>query len=175
MTDTARTDGWPYITLDVLGVHLPFKQPGMPGARRRLLIDLAAAQDEGIGLMAAATAEGATADDRAQMDRAHMLIEGSIGAYLMRLYIGEPTETHAKVKEDEAADKPINFRGADHKEAAGLAFAEDLCERHGFAFEHLAKCVRELSSAQPPGAPEPGSKEVAEVVRVFPARKEATI
>lgn len=174
MTTTARTDGWPYITLDVLGVPLQFKHLSMPGARRQLFADFIATQAEGAELSAAASAEGATAEDRAEMPRAHLLIEGAVGALLMRLYIGEPTPTHARVAEDLAAGKPIHFKGADHKEAAGLAFAEDLCERHGLAFETLSKCVRAIWEAQPPGSPEPGAADIKEVVRVFPAPKEAT-
>ena len=175
MSARAPTDGWPYITLEVNGIPLPFKHLAMPGARRNLKNALVLAQAEGLELVQAATAEGATDHDRAQVERATLLIEGSVGAYLMPLWAGPRMPTQDKVEADEAAEPTdLHFKGADHKEAAGLAFAADLCESYGVAFEHLAQCVRILSDVTAPGARDPSGKEVAEVVRVFPVQREAT-
>lgn len=175
MTDRKLTDGWPYITLDVLGVRLPFRQLGMPGARRKLLADLAAAQAEGVDLLKAATAENATDHDRKQFDRSQLLIEGSVGAYLMRLWAGPRMPTQDLVDADKTAEPDaLHFKGADHVEAAGFAFACDLCDAYGVTYELLTKCVRVLSQQHPPGSPEPTDDEVSEVVRLFPSPKEAT-
>ena len=124
MSARAPTDGWPYITLEVNGIPLPFKHLAMPGARRNLKNALVLAQAEGLELVQAATAEGATDHDRAQVERATLLIEGSVGAYLMPLWAGPRMPTQDKVEADEAAEPAdLHFKGADHKEAAGLAFA----------------------------------------------------
>ena len=115
MSDRKLTDGWPYITLDVCGVRLPFRQLGMPGARRKLLSDLAAAQAEGLDLLRAAQADDATDADRAGFERSQLLIEGSVGAYLMRLWVGPRMPTQDLVDADRTAEaSALHFKGADH-------------------------------------------------------------
>lgn len=175
MTDRKLTDGWPYITLDVMGVRLPFRQLGMPGARRKLLSDLAAAQAEGLDLLRAAQADDATDEDRAQFERSQLLIEGSVGAYLMRLWAGPRMPTQDFVDADRTAEaSALHFKGADHIEAAGFAFACDLCDAYGLTYEILSKCVRVLTEQKAPGASEPTGDEVEEVVRLFQPPKEGT-
>ncbi len=175
MTDRKLTDGWPYIILDVLGVRLPFRQLGMPGARVKAFTDMATAQAEGLDLVRAAQADDATDHDRAQMDRAALLVQGSVGAYLMRLWAGPRMPTQDLVDADKTAEPAdLHFKGADHREAAGLAFASDLCDHYGVAYEHLTACARILSEARAPGPADPTGDEVAEVVRLFPSPKEAT-
>lgn len=175
MSDRKLTDGWPYMTLDVCGVRLPFRQLGMPGARRKLLSDLAAAQAEGLDLLRAAQADDATDADRAGFDRSQLLIEGSVGAYLMRLWAGPRMPTQDLVDADRTAEKDaLHFKGADHVEAAGFAFACDLCDTYGMTYELLTKCARVLSQQHPPGTPDPTGDEVEEVVRLFQPPKEGT-
>ena len=175
MTDRKLTDGWPYITLDVLGVRLPFRQLGMPGARRKLLSDLAAAQAEGLDLLRAAQADDATDEDRAQFERSQLLIEGSVGAYLMRLWVGPRMPTQYLVDEDRTAEKDaLHFKGADHVEAAGFAFACDLCDAYGLTYEMLSKCINVITSQHPPGAADPSAVDVEDTVRLFRNPKEGT-
>jgi len=175
MTDRKITDGWPYFTCNAGGVLLPFKQLAMPGMRRNLKSALMLTQAEGLDLVKAANAPDATDEDRAQLPRAALLIEGAVGAYLMPLWFGDRTPTQDKVAADEHADpEALHFKGADHKEAAGLAFAEDVCGMYGVSFEHLVKCVAVLSNETASMAKEPDGKEAVEVTRFFGDRTEAT-
>ena len=175
MSDRKLTDGWPYITLDVCGVRLPFRQLGMPGARRKLLSDLAAAQAEGLDLLRAAQADDATDADRAGFERSQLLIEGSVGAYLMRLWVGPRMPTQDLVDADRTAEaSALHFKGADHAEAAGFAFACDLCDAYGLTFEILSKCIGVITSQHPPGPGDPSAVDVEDTVRLFRNPKEGT-
>lgn len=160
--------GWPYVTLTVRGVSLPFKFLPLPSERDELRRWFALAQVEMHELHAAAIKPDATPEDVAGMERAVLLLEGAVGYVLMRLWAGGESTTLAKWHDDASASDgvPVNFPGEDHKLLAGRAFIVELGESIGLSFELAARIVGHLFTLNPP-AREPTAPEVDEITSFF--------
>lgn len=171
---TARS-GWPYITIKIHGVGLPFCFLPLPSERAELVRWFLLAQSEARAIYAAATAEGATEEDIVRIDRASLLMEGSVGYLLMRMWAGPPSPTLARWLADAKAGEgaEVAFPGPDHQYLAGRAFLTELIETVGLPYESLVRVARRIIETRPPNV-EPTGAEVDEVASFFGVTSGAT-
>lgn len=171
---TARS-GWPYITITIHGVPLPLCFLPLPSERAEIVRWFLLAQAEARSLYAAATAEDATEEDVGRIDRATLIMEGSLGFLLMRMWAGPPSPVLSRWLVDAKAKEgdEVAFPGADHKYLAGRAFLSEMLAATGLPYESVVKVARKIIETKPPSA-EPSGAEVDEATAFFGLTPDAT-
>ena len=164
---TAPRSGWPYITMRWRGVSLPLCFLPLPSERAELVRWFLLSQADARAIYADATAEGATEESIGRIDRASLLVEGSVGYLLMRMWAGPPSPTLARWLADAKTKEPseVAFPGPDHKLLAGRAFLNEIIEATGLSYEDLVRVARKVIETRPPV--EPSGAEVEEVESFF--------
>lgn len=161
-------DGWPYFTIAVRGVPVPFQALPLPSERAELVRWYEQAGDEARALVDAAKAPEATEADVRGADRALLLVEGRVGYVLMRLWAGGESATLAKWHADAVAGEGqlVHFPGDDHKLLAGREFLREFHAATGLAYELAAKLAQVAITYRPPQR-EPSGPEVDEITSFF--------